>query len=571
MEKDNFELFTSSIELIESSDDSSIGNRAIIKIKLITEGANSKNLEWTQETMAKVAEKFRGVPFRYDLTGGNEGSHTRDHISSPFYDVGWTYSDERGAFYDPVNKIIWVKGEVTHPDVVAKLKRQTTDGKREINFASMGAMMKPEQTKCSICGKSPFGICEHTRGENYNGKICNMIPTDISKALHVALTNDPADKNAEIADAIFQDMSNSIDSGAKDAPVPVSTAGNIAGTPSSQELKALISELIEAYMSKKNEKKETADNSVEEEKMSKEKEVLKKGEKVEKKVEEETSKEPVKDKKDLKKSEKVETQESEDKKKKSEDEKELEKEAEEHPTLPKEDVKTIVKDHKKEKKETASDDEDEDDDKKKKDKKELPAFIQKNIDKKKEKEETADDSESFKISGAIGTKNNKIETADGDMGIFPGTTQKVETQQGPTPVVAPKVDYAEKYKGKLVSELADTYVKLGKAENSEKAMLVLQDKSIEQLEIYQDAYNGIVVEQKAAPVIVQPKVNYNNNDISADNEFADDVPEYGGAIEQHDPYVEMSDMSPAERTREFGAYGKYDVCFHPQNAAKYRK
>ena len=79
-----------SIEFVEVADDNSQNvsilkpKRAIITLPIINIGANEKNLEWTRETMERVAHKFRGVPFRFDLTGQNEGSHTKDRISSPF-------------------------------------------------------------------------------------------------------------------------------------------------------------------------------------------------------------------------------------------------------------------------------------------------------------------------------------------------------------------------------------------------------------------------------------------------------------------------------------------------------
>ena len=133
----SIELFTSEIGVVDVADSSqAIPKRAMVKIPLINLGPNKKNLIWIESTMRKIASKFRGVPFRYDINGQNEGSHTRDKLSSPFYDVGWTYSDDRGAWYDPEKKCVWVQGEVTHPDVIAKLMRTTSDNKREINFAA---------------------------------------------------------------------------------------------------------------------------------------------------------------------------------------------------------------------------------------------------------------------------------------------------------------------------------------------------------------------------------------------------------------------------------------------------
>lgn len=199
---DNFSINTSAFRTVsfESADDN---ERAVVTIPLIHEGPNKKGLFWTRKILEEIAPMFRGLPFRYDLNGAEGSSHTVKKLSSPHYDVGWTYSDERGAWYK--DGILWVKGEVTHPDVISKLKRTTSDNKREVNYASMGVFL--ESSKCSICGKEHGEEgCEHIRNQKYDGEICYSIPTKVKKALHAALTNDPADAEAEITNCIFQDL-----------------------------------------------------------------------------------------------------------------------------------------------------------------------------------------------------------------------------------------------------------------------------------------------------------------------------------------------------------------------------
>lgn len=199
-----YDIFTSSLNNLEFSDDLS---RAILTIPLMHVGANKKGLYWTAEMLKKVAPMFRAIPFRYDLEGKEGSSHTINKLSSPHFDVGWTHNSDDGAWYDSKTKIMWVKGEVTHPDVIQKLKRQTTDGQREVNYASMGVIV--EEAKCSICGGDFDGNeCEnnHVRTQKYKGKKCYKVPTEVSKALHAALTNDPADGEADIKDVIFQEM-----------------------------------------------------------------------------------------------------------------------------------------------------------------------------------------------------------------------------------------------------------------------------------------------------------------------------------------------------------------------------
>jgi hypothetical protein len=194
------DVWSSSLGKIEIADDS---KRAILIIPLMHFGPNKKGLYWTKEMLEKMAPMFRSVTYRYDLNGQEGSSHTVEKLSSPHFDVGWTYSDEEGAWYDNKDKTLWVKGEVTHPQVIEKLKRSTTDGKREVNFASMGVVV--EHAICSICGNE-YGTCEHERLKEYDGHLCYKVPTEVSKALHVALTNDPADGEAEIKSCIFQEL-----------------------------------------------------------------------------------------------------------------------------------------------------------------------------------------------------------------------------------------------------------------------------------------------------------------------------------------------------------------------------
>jgi hypothetical protein len=447
----DFVLMSSQIDLVETSDNSPSTvptKRAIVKYKIITCGANDKNLEWTEPTMMKVAHKFRGVPFRYDLNGGNEGSHTREKISSPFYDVGWTYSDEKGAYYDASNKCIWVQGEITHPDVVDKLSRVTTDGKREINFASMGAMLQPNDTKCSICGKSPFGLCGHERGKSYNGKMCNMVPTDIRKALHVALTNDPADRNASIAEAIFQDMHN--------------------------EDKILLNG--DDIMTKKKKimgKEVKIDGKVVPQKMS---------------VDDQPSLKPIEAERDM--IEKVNS--------KSKDN----------------EVNDI-------------------------DKIEPP-----------NPDSIGDDTE-FKISGRVNKRSGEKDTISGSDVSTSSTSS----------------DYANKYKRMLISELTGKYCKLKKL-NEFEAREKLNKLPIETLELYQDAYEGIDLVTSSVRSVSKNTIL---QDSQIDNSpFSDQVPEFGGTVGAGHG-VELQDMSPEDRKKEYGHYGSWDVCFNPQNASKYRQ
>jgi len=193
-----YDIFTSNFSNIEIADDN---KRAIITIPLMHVGANKKGLYWTEKMLKEIVPMFRGIVFKYDIQGQEGSSHVLKKLFSPHFDVGWTYDGPEGAWYS--DKTLWVKGEVTHPDVIEKLIRENSHGKRELNYASMGVMV--ETAKCSICGHDE-GECEHERNQVYNEGTCYSVPVKCKKALHVALTNDPADGEAEITKCVFQEL-----------------------------------------------------------------------------------------------------------------------------------------------------------------------------------------------------------------------------------------------------------------------------------------------------------------------------------------------------------------------------
>lgn len=198
-----FDSWSTRLDYVEFSDSNT---RAILTIPLFHVGPNKKGLYWTEAMLKKIVPLYRNASFRYDLDGVEGSSHTIKKLSSPHFDIGWTYDGEEGAWYDAKSKILWVKGEVTHPQVVEKLQRITSDGKREVNFASMGIIV--DEAKCSICGALYTESCEngHERLQTYDMQVCYKVPTECSKGLHVALTNDPADAEAVIAECIFQEL-----------------------------------------------------------------------------------------------------------------------------------------------------------------------------------------------------------------------------------------------------------------------------------------------------------------------------------------------------------------------------
>jgi len=204
---------TTDILNVELSDEA---KRAYIKIPLMHVGPNAKGLYWTENVLKKIAPMFEHVTFKYDLEGKEGSSHVPEKLYSPFYDVGWTSK----SYYEPTTRALWVEGWVTHPEPVSKLGRMTPDGCRELNYASMGVLIDPDDVICTICGQK-MAECGHKRNEVYGGKVAYAMPRNAEKALHVALTNAPADTEADIAEAVFQELRNFRGENMADGPAGV--------------------------------------------------------------------------------------------------------------------------------------------------------------------------------------------------------------------------------------------------------------------------------------------------------------------------------------------------------------
>jgi len=193
------------IEFAENETGGKKYTKAIISMPLITVGVNKKNIHWTAEVLNGIADMFQGVVFKYDINGSQGSSHVPEHLYSPFYDVGWTYDDITGAYFDGTQ--LWIKGEVTNPEVVEKLSRKGANGKSELNSGSSGVLLNYNYVVCTICGKLAT-TCNHKRGTEYDGKIAGIKPISskaVRRALHVALTNDPADGEANIKEILLQE------------------------------------------------------------------------------------------------------------------------------------------------------------------------------------------------------------------------------------------------------------------------------------------------------------------------------------------------------------------------------
>lgn len=152
-------------------------------------GMNGNMFIFTKEELEESFETLNKVPLVANVT-----DYVDDHNVSSLNTVGWVY--------DPVfeNDSVYATLEITHPQIIEKIKRKTTKGEREINFVSMGC--GAEKLICNICGEEIYYdslLCDsgHKVGREYDGLICGMIGEGIEFE-HVALTNVPADKEAKL-------------------------------------------------------------------------------------------------------------------------------------------------------------------------------------------------------------------------------------------------------------------------------------------------------------------------------------------------------------------------------------
>lgn len=153
-------------------------------------GMNGNYFVFTKEELEKSFKSLNKVPIVANVSDG-DGDHD---VTTVLNTVGWVY--------EPVfeNDTVYATLEITHPEIINKVKRKTTKGEREVNFVSMGCNVKV--AKCSICESEIFMdtyACDsgHHVGEKYDGKVCSIIGEGIVFE-HVALTNLPADKNAKL-------------------------------------------------------------------------------------------------------------------------------------------------------------------------------------------------------------------------------------------------------------------------------------------------------------------------------------------------------------------------------------
>lgn len=165
------------------------------KIQVAHVGTNANYFTFTEEELMQAASSLKDKPIYINYLGVAPDDHADN---SSMNTIGWSTD----AWYDPEDQTLYANGDVTTPDVVEKLERMDSKGRRELNFVSMSCDAVPI---CSICG-NVFTDCEHERGEKYEGKECSVIGKEVAFRNFV-LTNEPADPNAVIGEVAIENAS----------------------------------------------------------------------------------------------------------------------------------------------------------------------------------------------------------------------------------------------------------------------------------------------------------------------------------------------------------------------------
>ena len=486
---------------VEFADNDENKNKvATVTFPLMHVGKNKKFLFWKPDVLKKIAPMFRGVPFKYDIKGEKGSSHVPDNVFSPYYDVGWTYGNLSGAWYDDKEGTLWVKGEVTHPEVIDKLERKTSEGKRELNYASMGVFVDPEESYCSICSQ-PWGTCDHIRGEEYDGNHCCMVPLDIKKALHVALTNDPADEEAELTNVIFQYQEDGM----------MDNQGNISVTP---EVVQNMAERI-----KKLENGNRGDSTMEEPEKKlpiANTQMNGNGYGEEKKLEEAQDNKVEDEEKKLEQAQMGYNEEQQ-----KEDENIINKEQETAQAMPEPSMSDVY---------------------------DLLKIIAQKLGGTESAEGTAQSDDP--INAPVPPEEPGV--GEGSLPKAPttpnhGNAVNESAMKKPDEFESASRNYKEKYRRKMIIEVADQSIRVGRYSDRKKAVREFARKSVGELEMLNTVYYGIPSKTNA--------------------HFADNIPEFGFPNQKIG--LEVADMNASERAEKFGHFGKYEVCFKPNHAHKY--
>ena len=103
-------------------------------------------------------------------------------------------------------------------------------------------------------------------------------------------------------------------------------------------------------------------------------------------------------------------------------------------------------------------------------------------------------------------------------------------------------DIAGKYHKKLLTEVADQSVRIGKYASAREAVANFADMSINQLETLSAAYDGINVPRRSRVETAS-------------------MPEYGAPAAPAPAEKNFADMAPSERKAKYGEFASWDMCF----------
>lgn len=165
------------------------------KVQVAHAGTNSNFYTFTEEELMNAAKTLKDKPIYINYLGVAPDDHADN---SSMNTIGWSTD----AWYDPEDKTLYANADITTPDVIDKLERVDSKGRRELNFVSMSCDSMPI---CSVCG-AIFNECEHERGVEYEGKMCSVVGKDVNFRNFV-LTNEPADPNAVVGEVSIENSS----------------------------------------------------------------------------------------------------------------------------------------------------------------------------------------------------------------------------------------------------------------------------------------------------------------------------------------------------------------------------
>lgn len=148
------------------------------------------------EALEKMAELFVGVTgiFDHNLRSGNQTarifSARCENVSGKLTSYGEEYVCVKAKAYMPRTQ--------KNADVISEIDAGI---KKEVSVSCA-----VNQFTCSICGKDMhYGACSHIKGEEYDGKLCHCILSDVTDTYEWSFVAVPAQMNAGVTKSYLKE------------------------------------------------------------------------------------------------------------------------------------------------------------------------------------------------------------------------------------------------------------------------------------------------------------------------------------------------------------------------------